>query len=60
MTKNRVQICVLRTETGGDNKPIKRWRFVAHGAPYSREEAESYVVEHGKANVRLLPLPRGM
>jgi hypothetical protein len=60
MTRARVQIAVLRTEVGGGNKPIKRWRFVAHGAPYGRDEAESYVTEYGKANVRLLPLPRGM
>jgi hypothetical protein len=53
----RVQIAILRTETGGDNKPIKRWRFFAHGAPYTREEAESFLTEYGKANVRLLPLP---
>lgn len=57
---NRVQIVILRDEIGGNNKPIKRWRFVAHGAPYSRDEAESYIAEHGKARVRLLALPRGM
>lgn len=56
---NRVQIAILRTETGGDGKPQKRWRFVAHGAPYDRTEAESYVAQYGKASVRLLPLPKG-
>lgn len=55
MTTRRVQIA--RLEHREDGKP--RWKLVAHGAPYSREDGESYVLQYGKANIRLLPLPKG-
>lgn len=55
MAKGRVQIALLEEREPGK----KRWRLVAHGAPYDRESAESYVTQYGKARVRLLPLPKG-
>lgn len=55
MMANRVVIAMLEEREPG--KP--RWRLVAHGAPYSRQDGESYVQQYGKARIRLLPLPKG-
>lgn len=56
----RVQIVELRTETGGDGKPAKRWRFVAHGAAYDKPEAEDFAARYLKPQGRkwrFLPIP---
>jgi hypothetical protein len=51
---NRVQIAMRNKDREGRI----RWKLVAHGAPYDRATADEYVNQYGKANIRLLPLPK--
>jgi len=51
---NRVQIVEMR-------KGETRWKFIAHGAPYSREAADQIktMEEARGGKIRFLPLAKG-